>query len=149
MTGNGLGTVEKREVKKVRVNNRLRKMLRNIIARVKIVEGDRKEKISAAQFLIDNINEKNILVMKNVLVEEKDQDVKDKINIGLSINDLRTSPDIQVRIQAIEVMSGSLDLSVRNVLNEVLARDDAGKYIEKDTALIRSAESALKKIEEN
>ena len=136
-----LTAVAKKRLKKVKVNNRLRVQLRDIIARVTLSSVDSDTRESAVRNMLNKMSEHNIVLLTQAKKVETDSSIMAIIDLALAINVLMTS-DIQAqRLSALEIMDGSLEPIVFTTLSTLLAQDDAGNNLEADS-LIR--EKALK-----
>jgi len=136
-----LAAEAKKRLKKVKVNNRLRVQLRDIIARVTLSSVDSDIRESAVRNMLNKMSSHNIVLLTQAKKVETDSSVMALIDLALAINVLNTS-DIQAeRLSALEIMDGSLEPIVFNTLSTLLAQDDAGNNLEADS-LIR--EKALK-----
>lgn len=134
-----LAALPKKRLKKVKVNNRLRVQLRDIIARVTLSSVNADIRESAVRNMLNKLSERNILMLAQAKKVETDSRVMSLIELALAINVLKTS-DIQAeRLSALETMDGSLEPVVFNTLSALLAQDDAGNTLEADSVVREKA----------
>lgn len=134
-----LAALPKKRLKKVKVNNRLRVQLRDIIARVTLSSVNADIRESAVRNMLNKLSERNVLMLAQAKKVETDSKVMSLIELALAINVLKTS-DIQAeRLSALETMDGSLEPVVFNTLSALLAQDDAGNNLEADSVVREKA----------
>ncbi|MGB1158208.1 MAG: urea ABC transporter permease subunit UrtB [Porticoccaceae bacterium] len=134
-----LAALPKKRLKKVKVNNRLRVQLRDIIARVTLSSVNADIRESAVRNMLNKLSERNILMLAQAKKVETDSRVMSLIELALAINVLKTS-DIQAeRLSALETMDGSLEPVVFNTLSALLSQDDAGSNLEADSVVREKA----------
>ncbi len=147
LTGDSLGVFKKKQVKKIRVNNRLRGMLRDAMARDNLLYGSKEERRNSALYFLENIDTKNVAALKVAQDKEKNVRVKDAIDIALALYDLKNSDNTDTRLASLTMLSGKLESTVRNELVRLTAKDEAGEYIEHDKAVRNAAAKELKRID--
>ncbi len=138
--------IAKSDIKKIRVNNKLRKQLRKAIAKLTLFSEDPKQRLAAVEKLMSDLNSENITLLKSAKESEQNNAVLEKMNLALNIA-LLDSNDKSIQKQAVKTLSGELHPSVRSRLNAMLEQDANGEYLEDDKQLIALAESALAKID--
>ncbi len=132
-----LGVLSKSKLKKIKVNNKLRGVLRASIAILSLSSPDADKRLSAVNQMFGKTNKLAITFLKEHLKSEKNSDVREKINTLLSINDLDSS-DKAVQLNAIKLLFNDLNSETRNKLETLKDNDDA------DIAL--ASQKALKNI---
>ncbi len=139
-----LTAVSKRALKKVKVNNRLRVQLRDIIARVTLTSADSDTREDAVRNMLSKMGDRNIAMLAEAKEVETDASIMALIELALAINVLQTS-DVQAeRLNALETMDGSLEPIVFNTLSNLLAQDEAKNNLETDN-LVRAKALELKR----
>jgi len=118
-----LGTVSKSTLKKIKVNNKLRGILRANIAALSLSNPDPKARLSAVKQMYGKLNKNGIAALKEHIKTEQDPKVRSEIDILLSIDDLN-SADKKTKLAAIKTLSKSLQPEVRNILAELVKSDD-------------------------
>ena len=143
---NEIDSINKNALKKIRVNNKIRGLLRNAIAKLTLFHPEKNQRLEAVERLMGDLNDGNVSLLKDAFEKEKDKKVSNLINIALNLKKL-DSTESDIRKDAINEISGELHPVVRNKLSDILRQDDSGNYLEKDEELIVLAEKALKNIE--
>lgn len=139
----GLGS---RQIRKVRVNNKLRKQLRRHIAKLTLFSEDADVREAAIDNLMRDLSSENIGLLTEAREVEQVSTLNDQIDVALNVA-LLDSESVETRRRAIAELSGALHPVVRNRLREILEKDENGKYIEQDLKTLAMASSALRSIE--
>ncbi|GAB2195951.1 urea ABC transporter permease subunit UrtB [Sessilibacter sp. MAH4] len=134
------------EIKKIRVNNKLRIQLRKAIAKLTLFSKNPERRKTAVENLMSNLTLDNIELLQEAKASEKNTAIKNKIELALNIAALQ-SKNIDEQKLAIKALDGELHPEVRGALNAIIEKDSDGNYITKDKQLIQLAEAALKKID--
>ena len=138
----GLG---KRDVKKIRVNNRLRGFLRGVIARIQLSSSDATVREEAVRSLLGDLDRETVAQIQAVRHQESDAAVQQVMDLALAMYALESGETQSERLEAVAVLSGNLEDDVRNVLRlHAEMETDHSRYDAKVTA---AAKKALKKIE--
>ncbi|AXN33911.1 urea ABC transporter permease subunit UrtB [Vibrio coralliilyticus] len=124
----------KRQFKKVRVNNKLRGILRLEIASLDLSHPDPSVRVSAVNALMAKMNQDTVALLKLQLKAESDESVIAALHLALAV-DSALNADTKARIAAIEILSDYQQAIVLKTLNKVLSR-------EKDQAVIAAAQRA-------
>jgi urea transport system permease protein len=133
LSAESMASSSKKRLKKVKVNNRIRVQLREVIARITLYSENREIRKSAVKNMLNKMSDRNIAMLAQAKEVETDAKIMALIELALAINTLKTS-DIQAeRLVALETMDGSLEPLVFNTLSDLLAQDDAGNNLESDT----------------
>ncbi|NRF24024.1 urea ABC transporter permease subunit UrtB [Vibrio coralliilyticus] len=125
----------KRQFKKVRVNNKLRGILRLEIASLDLSHPDPSVRVSAVNALMAKMNQDTVALLKLQLKAESDESVIAALHLALAV-DSALNADTKARIAAIEILADYQQPIVLKTLNKVLSR-------EKDLVVIAAAQRAL------
>ena len=147
LEGIDLEVASKREIKKIVVNNRLRGQIRKIIARITLTSEDRFVRELAVDNMLNDLNKENLPLLRAARKKEKDGDILSKLNMAIAIDDLKHNKSTQLRLDAIDIIDGSLQPIVVNTLNSLLDIDAEGIPIEKDEKVRERALVAKESIE--
>ncbi len=134
------------EIKKIRVNNKLRIQLRKAIAKFTLFSKNPERRKTAVENLMSNLTLDNIALLQEATASEKNTAIKNKIELALNIAALQ-SKNIDEQKLAIKALDGELHPEVRGALNAIIEKDSDGNYLTQDKQLIQLAEAALKKID--
>ena len=121
VSNESLGTVPKKEVRKVGINNKLRGILKAAIARLSINNPDPEVRQQAVVKMLKDLDGDTIGIIQERLEVEEDGNVVEELNTALAINDL-SSPDHKTVMTAIETLSKSLHPQVRTALNNLKSK---------------------------
>lgn len=146
-SGESLGLVQKTKIKRISVNNSLRRQLRGLIARVSLSDSNPKVRMLAARELLKSLDSELQPLIEERLAEETHSGTRDALGAALAILQL-DSNEPATRLQALKDLDGALEPEVRNRLNKLIAQNDDGEYIEPDPAVVALAESTLFGIEQ-
>jgi urea transport system permease protein len=120
-TGDDLGTVGKRSLKKIRVNNALRSTLRGLIANIHLAHPDPAVRLAAIETMMSDLDAPMAQRLGDTLPTENDPEVRQAINTALSLQAL---DDPDTRLEAIGQLQHVFSAPVRNRL-QVLVDDEA------------------------
>jgi len=145
--GAEIQTLSPSAFKKIRVNNALRGVLKTIIAKLQVAATDVDTRHQAVKVMMGDMDAEQRALLKNRLDEEPNGRIIKAIEQALALYDLRYSGDTQVRISALEVLSGSLNQEVRNTLQGLVSTDAQGAFREPDKQVRLAAQEAIEAIE--
>ena len=138
--GERLGEVSSGEVKKITINNSLRKKLRNSLAALGIRDRDADVRLNAVKQLMDNMDDDTIALLRAARAKEQDASVLAVMAEIFALEDLR-GIDIQRRLAAIETLEESLRLETYNELTALSDNEN------EDPLLREKAKDAAQHIE--
>lgn len=114
-TGELLGQVAKKKLKKIGINNKLRRVLNASIARLSLANNDPEVRRSAVIEMFKNIDSDTADILKERRKLETNKSVIDALDTAISIAALKTGSHDQ-KLNAIESLSTSLYPEVRTAL---------------------------------
>lgn len=141
VTGEGLGQVGRRGAKKISVNNRLRGLLRGLIAGIRLDDKDPDDRIAAAEAIAAGADSSMRAVLDARLLVESDAKVIAAIETALVVFDLDAN-DETIRLRAIRASASNLDGRVREKLTGISNDPVASEAIQE------AARETLESIEE-
>jgi len=118
-----LGTISKSKLKKIKVNNKLRGILRASIAILSLSSPDASKRLSAVKQMFGKTNTAGIKGLQAHLKTEKNDKVRAEIETLISINDLKSS-DKEVQLTAIKALSDNLKPETKNQLEILKSHAD-------------------------
>jgi len=137
-----LGVVSKRKIKKITVNNKLRRLLSGLIAERGMGHRDPAVRLASVKEMIGQVSQSDRDKLQRLLAKEKDEDVSTALNVALAMIDI-TSVDKQKQLAAVKALGDSDYPASRNRLKDVLDQAIAAG----DTAVIKQARSSLQQIQ--
>ncbi len=129
---------KKRGFKKVKINNRLRSLIRQLLAVMRLDNEDADIRLAAVQDLLKNPGNEAAEQVKNALEKETDSRVVTAMQTLLAIIRLENGDEAE-QLSAIETLSQSLNSSAMNALSDYQAPTERLKS---------AARSAIKKIDD-
>ena len=138
ITGQDLGVVKKREIKKITTNNSIRKKIRAALAVKQLDSEDAVTRYQAVNQILGDPDAEMVTHLQQRLEIENDKKVRQAIELALAITELE-SADKKDRLAAIAGVSGSIEPAVRGKLATIVADDP-------DEAVRKAAKKALNNI---
>ena len=142
VSGRERGVVKKRSMKKVGVNNSLRRQLRSRLAAFRLKSDDRELRLTAAQEILKAPSREFLPALNDALSKEKVNVLREALELARAAV-LLGSEDAAERLQAVESMADASDHRVVTMLELLLIQDDQGEYAEPDAAVRAAASEAL------
>lgn len=140
VSGEQAVVVAKDELKKIVINNQLRRALRGAIARLSLSSKEAERRLTAVQEIIHDLDEQASELLRAALAKEEDTEVREALATGLALIEL-DSPNPAIRLVAIERLSGSLNPTVHNRLTALL--NELPEQDERLRAAVRRALNAI------
>ena len=141
LTGAEVGEAGKRGLKKVRVNNRLRKILRGALGGLTLFSPDIDRRVAAAAAVFKSPTDQAVPLLEKALARETDDTAKTALGRALAAARLTTEKDASIRLAAVASLADATDPDVRALLSRVAAG-------EKDDRVRAAAAKALAGIED-
>ena len=139
ITGDALGQVVKRDLDRIRVNNRLRSLIEDRLASLGLSSADPQQRRAAVEAFLRNPKPEGVARLKARLEAEPDQKIQRLLTAALALVDLASS-DATVRAQAARALGGWTQAEMRGPLLRVAAEDS-------DATVREAAKTALAKTE--
>ena len=146
VSGQLLGIVAKRSIKKVRINNRFRQLIRGALAQRDLRAADTSVRLQAVKTMSKHMTPAVVALFREVSKNEVDEDIQRLMLAAVANADL-TATDGAVRLAAIKVLAKTMQVEYVSALNEILVVDAEGTYVESDRQIIKAAKQAIKEIE--
>lgn len=124
LTGAGLGEAGRRSVRRIKINNRLRRLLRGLAAGQRLNDPDPAVRIEAAAALTAGGDPAMYELLRKRRAVETDAEVVEAIGAALVVFDL-DSADAAVRVAAVRAARGNLDGRVRTKLRAIAGDEGA------------------------
>ncbi|MEY3760448.1 MAG: urea transporter permease subunit UrtB [Pseudomonadota bacterium] len=145
VSGTTLGTVERADVNKINLTNKLRVSLRKIIGELELSSDDPLIRLAAVKAMGNEDDDAVLALLQARAGIEKEATVLKAINVVFLLKEMNSS-DKAVRIKAIEALKEQNNLDVVNRLNVMIEKDEGGNYLETDVEVRNIAKAALIKI---
>ena len=121
-TAEPLSDLTKKQIKKIRVNNRLRVYLRGVIARLQISHPDAEQRLSAVRSLLSDLDASTVATIQGARLSEENRDVQAMMDLALAMHQTESTVAAE-RLAAVNVLADSLENDVRNRLTALAAQD--------------------------
>jgi urea transport system permease protein len=142
VSGEELGVVGRRDVRRLSVTNKLRGVLRGLIAEVSLRSSDEEVRLRAANNLFRSPSAEFLPAIQRALASEKSAKVIDALRLAEAM--VKIDLDDQAsRLEAIETMRGSLDSELMSVLAGMQLQDSDGNFLEQDEVVRAAAKEVL------
>ena len=148
LSGEALGEVGKRDVSKIKINNKLRQLVKGSLGALTLGSKDRAVRLRAADAVFRSKPADMIPVLENALEKESDPAVEARLRRALAATQLANSDDKATRIAALQELAKFTDPQIRSLAAAVLVTDGAGNPTEPDAEVRAAAEETLKAIEQ-
>jgi urea transport system permease protein len=142
VSGTTLGTVERADVNKINLTNKLRVSLRKIIGELELSADDPLIRLAAVKAMGNEDDDAVLALLQARAGIEKEATVLKAINVVFLLKEMNSSDKV-VRIKAIEMLKEQNNLDVVNRLNVMVEKDEGGNYLETDVEVRNIAKAAL------
>lgn len=129
----------KGDLKRVRINNSVRRILRRTIAQLQLRSDDAAMRLAAVNQIIEKVDSDSVTIIRGYYDDEQDAKVRAAMDLVLAVGDLR-SGDPENAKAAIETLSSSLEPVAINTLRQFMEGTDS-------VLLARQARDAIDDIE--
>ena len=119
ITKNKLGPIKKNKIKKIRVNNKIRSITREILGSLSLFNENPKNRIEAAKDVFKSESQSILNILQKRYELEENENVKSYIKRSIASVTLSLSSITSERKNAINVLSEFTDSNVRNLLSKI------------------------------
>ena len=110
-----IATVPKSKIKKITLNNKLRRYVKNELAELSLYHKNPEKRLRAVQALLKNITPKRKAMLEDALNNENKSNIQKILKTGIAMAEL-DHPDIEKQIQAASFLSGTLQRDAQTLL---------------------------------
>lgn len=139
LTTNKSSQLPKKELKKVKINNKLRGLLKNIIAKLDLSSKDDDKREAAAYKLLEKLDSKNSDIINQAIKNEKDSGIKDILHEAL-LNLHATNLKGDEQLKAIDDLSSYISKTTQKTLNSLILNSQ-------DKEVVKMSKKSLSHIE--
>lgn len=139
LTNATLDIVSKKQIKKIKTNNKLRGTLRSLLAQMDLTDPDKNIRITAVKQVLDKPNQIGVDTIKGLINSELDSDVRELMSITLLVEQLLNG-ETAVKLSAITQLKTSLEPSVLNAMRTELTKISESPLSEEATPDNKRAE---------
>ena len=142
VTMQSVETLHKNKLKKVAINNKLRGVLKRYIAQLSLSDSDSFVRKNAATTIMSSIDESIAELIRDRLVVENDESVRDELLTALNIYKLNSENKSEV-LNAIKALSTSLHPETRVALKKLQESLTQREFSESTALLLNHIEDSL------
>jgi urea transport system permease protein len=146
-TGERLETMSKSSVRKIRVNNKLRRFLRETIARTRLKAVNPEARLKALSSLLSELDADTIKTIETLKVQETDAEVLELMDVAIAMFALTHSNDAKDRLAAVHILSGRLEGEVRNLFVKVVSQEQNLKVKAASERALASIQQRIEKFQ--
>ncbi len=149
ITGQSLGVLSKYQVKKVGINNRIRKKIKNGLSLLNLTHTNSSTRLKAVKSVYNNIDNNTFKTIQSLVKNEKEDAVKEVMYVAINIHKLSDKDPLE-RIEAIKYLNGNLEPVVKNKLIKIQKNDssnDVRELAEKSLESIEYSTGIYKTVE--
>lgn len=142
LNGESLGTVNKRKIKKISVNNQLRRQIRAALAVMDLRDPSAEKRLAAVNQMLDRPDESHSEIITPLMEKESDPEVREAMEIVVALADL-SSNDIDQRKAAVDHLQGNIHPAVRNALTQLAGRTEDKAFAKRIRQTLKGIEAKL------
>ena len=143
LSGEALGVVGLRDVRKVSINNALRNLLRGLLAEMALRSESEAVRLQAAKNLIRSPAEEYLPAIEKAIARESSEKVLISLKLAEGMININ-SADQEKRLAAIDAFRETLDSDVMSLLAGMQIQDADGNYQEGDETVRLAAAEVLR-----
>jgi len=142
-----LGQAGKKELKKIKINNKLRGLVRGALGRLSLLNPNRDKRLEAADAVFKTRTGDMVPILEAALAAEADGAVVARMERALAATRLTAEKDTELRVASLGVLARFPDPDVRALINGLLRKNDKGEPVESDATVRGAAAETLADIE--
>ena len=139
MSGQEVDQVDKKDITKIKVNNRLRGVIGNVLGALALLSPDPAKRSHAADTVFSSTSPATIVLLEKALAREVDEATRKRLERAMAGVTISASDDQQARKDALQTLTEFIDPDVRGLITRIAALTD--------DPLAKDAGAALQKIE--
>jgi len=147
LNGKEVGETPAANIKKIRINNTLRRKLKGLLGGLTLMSKDPVLRLSAANKVFTANDPAMQVLLERALAREEDEDIKSRLTRAHAAIVLTHSTDSTARLAAVKTLETFTDPDVSALLGKLAFLDSAQNPIEKDAAVFKAIVEAHKSVE--
>lgn len=140
LTAKELGQSPKSKLNKIRINNRIRRVIRGALGGLTLLSKNPGQRLKAAEAVFKSASAGSLPTLKKALERETDEKIKAKMVMAVAATELKISKDQVERLAAVKVLTEFAVPEVRALLGSLAT-------VEKDAEVKEAVDKALSDIE--
>lgn len=146
-TGAEAGEAAKGDVKKIRINNKLRGQLKGLLGALTLMSKDEAKRLSAADEVFKANDPSMLPMLEKALAREDVADIKNRMVRARAAIVLEYGDDTEARIAAAETLTAFTDPDVAALLGKIAYVDEQGQPREQDAAVFQAVQDGRDSVE--
>jgi urea transport system permease protein len=134
------------DLKKIVISNPVRRKLSGLVARLQLASADSDQRAAAVRQMLGTQADSDLSMLQDALAKEASDEVKALLQAALALPRLSDTDPAQ-KIAALDALAGNIEPAVRNAVEQLLAKDDSGQYLEADATVRARAQYVISTIE--
>ncbi len=143
LTGKEIGQQMKQKIKKIRVNNKLRGIIRGALGGLTLFSRDPQKRAKAADAVFKSRPAAMIPILEKALKRETDPGVRARMDLALAATRLVSSKETAPKLAAIKILSTDATPAVRALLSNVTASNTEAAVQQAATQALADIEKSL------
>ncbi|NIY75746.1 urea ABC transporter permease subunit UrtB [Thalassospira sp. HF15] len=144
VSGEEVGESGSKEISKIKVNNRLRGVLRDALATLNLFSPDLAVRSNAVEQIMDARDPAMLPLLLRAIDREEDETLLARMELARATMALAAGETTEERLSAIEVLASETTPQIRAVLSQFVASAEAEGY---EPEVVAAAEDALESVE--
>ena len=142
LSDKALGTVKKRTLKKITINNKLRSKLRGELALIGLRSPNPDKRLASVNKLMSSLTPESTKILEKLIATETNSKVRQGLLTARAIVNLRDTDDTK-RLQALTELQSNLNPVVKNELTRLLGEEKNKDVRQKAESVLSSIESKI------
>ena len=138
--GTELGTVSKRSLRKIKLDNAMRKHVRGLLGSMALENPDPEARLQAVNQLVGKADASVVERVRKLKDSEDSESVASAMSLLVAIHDLESGTEAQ-QAEALDFVDGNLNIDVVNALRRLSTQADDPQISATATTLLASAEA--------
>jgi urea transport system permease protein len=143
LTAKELGQSAKSKLKKIRVNNRIRVVIRGILGSLRLLSKDPRLRLKAAESLFKLQAASSITLLEKAIARETNKKIKVKMEVALAATVLKTSSSTEKKLVAIKLLANHAVPEVRSLLGSIPGTEKSERVKNEALKALQDIESSL------
>ncbi|MDH5377652.1 MAG: urea ABC transporter permease subunit UrtB [Gammaproteobacteria bacterium] len=141
--------VDSFDVKKVSINNRIRKILKTELAKFDLLSPDNSKREAAVRKILEDSSSESVAPLRNLVEKERNETIRELMQIAMAFVDAGPESKPETRLAAIEKMGESLSSEVKARLEKLLLSEQALSGEERNSTIVAALKKSISKMDSN
>ncbi len=119
----------KKEIVKIKTNNKLRSIIQNKLAQINLFSNNFKTRLNSAKDILSTLNLEHKELIQKALIKEQNSQVKDVLQEAITILNAKYPKSEQEQIKAVEELNSYISNQTTNVLKEIISTTNSSQEL--------------------